>query len=238
MISKVFAGVVGLMLVAAPAWAQLDEILKGLGLGRSGALSGAKIGMGLKEALQAATDKSVMLTGKVDGFFGNQAIKIVMPEKLKRLESGLRAVGYGPQVDEFVLSMNRAAERAAPAARQIFLDAIGEMTFEDARQILNGGDTAATEFFKGKTTDRLTGAFRPVISHSMNEVGVTRRYQELVGRFEALPFVKTQTFDVDGYVTDKALDGLFHVLGEQERQIRLDPAARTTELLKEVFGKR
>ncbi|HET9490504.1 MAG TPA: DUF4197 family protein, partial [Methylomirabilota bacterium] len=121
MSSKVFAGVVGLMLVAAPAWAQLDEILKGLGLGRSGALSDAKIGMGLKEALQVATDKSVMLTGKVDGFFGNQAIKIVMPEKLKRLESGLRAVGYGPQVDEFVLSMNRAAERAAPAARQIFL---------------------------------------------------------------------------------------------------------------------
>jgi len=220
MISRVLAGLVGLMFVTAPAWAQLDSILKGLGLGQSGTLSDAKIGMGLKEALQVATDNSVTLTGKVDGYFGNQAIKILMPEKLKSLETGLRAVGYGPQVDEFVLSMNRAAERAAPAAKQIFLDAIGEMTFDDARRILNGGDTAATDFFKTKTTDKLTAAFKPVIDRSMNEVGVT------------------QTFDLDGYVTEKGLDGLFHVLGEQERQIRVNPAARTTDLLKEVFGKR
>jgi len=238
MISRVLAGLVGLMFVTAPAWAQLDSILKGLGLGQSGTLSDAKIGMGLKEALQVATDNSVMLTGKVDGYFGNQAIKILMPEKLKSLETGLRAVGYGPNVDEFVLSMNRAAERAAPAAKQIFLDAIGEMTFGDARKILNSGDTAATDFFKSKTTDKLMAAFKPVIDRSMNEVGVTGQYKELVGRVEAIPFVKTQTFDVDGYVTGKGLDGLFHVLGEQERQIRVNPAARTTDLLKEVFGKR
>ncbi|MGH7313102.1 MAG: DUF4197 domain-containing protein [Candidatus Rokuibacteriota bacterium] len=238
MISRVLAGVVGLLLVTAPAWAQLDQILKGLGLGQPGTLSDAKIGMGLKEALQVATDTSVTLTGKVDGYFGNHAIKILMPEKLKGLETGLRAVGYGPQVDEFVLSMNRAAERAAPAARQIFLDAIGEMTFDDARKILNGGDTAATDFFKTRTTDRLMAAFKPVIDRSMNEVGVTRHYKELVGRFEAIPFVKTQAFDLDGYVTGKGLDGLFHVLGEHERQIRVNPAARTTDLLKDVFGKR
>jgi Protein of unknown function (DUF4197) len=238
MISRVLAGLVGLMFVTAPAWAQLDSILKGLGLGQSGALSDAKIGMGLKEALQVATDNSVTLTGKVDGYFGNQAIKILMPEKLKSLETGLRAVGYGPQVDEFVLSMNRAAERAAPAAKQIFLDAIGEMTFDDARRILNGGDTAVTDFFKTKTTDKLMAAFKPVIDRSMNEVGVTRQYKELVGQFEAIPFVKTPTFDLDGYVTGKGLDGLFHVLGEQERQIRANPAARTTDLLQEVFGKR
>lgn len=238
MISRVLAGLVGLMFVTSPAWAQLDSILKGLGLGQPGTLSDAKIGMGLKEALQVATDNSVTLTGKVDGYFGNQAIKILMPEKLKSFETGLRAVGYGPNVDEFVLSMNRAAERAAPAAKQILLDAIGEMTFDDARKILNGGDTAATDFFKSKTTDKLVAAFKPVIDRSMNEVGVTRQYKELVGRFEAIPFVKTQTFDVDGYVTGKGLDGLFHVLGEQERQIRVNPAARTTDLLKDVFGKR
>lgn len=238
MISRVLAGLVGLLFVTAPAWAQLDSILKGLGLGQPGTLSDAKIGMGLKEALQVATDNSVTLTGKVDGYFGNQAIKILMPEKLKSFEAGLRAVGYGPNVDEFVLSMNRAAERAAPAAKQILLDAIGEMTFDDARKILNGGDTAATDFFKSKTTDKLVAAFKPVIDRSMNEVGVTRQYKELVGRFEAIPFVKTQTFDVDGYVTGKGLDGLFHVLGEQERQIRVNPAARTTDLLKDVFGKR
>jgi hypothetical protein len=109
------------------------------------------------------------------------------------------------------------------------------MSFEDARKILNGGDTAATEFFKSKTTPQLTAAFRPVVSKSMGEVGVTRRYQDLVGRFEAIPFAKSQVFDLDGYVVDKGLAGLFHVLAEQEKEIRTNPAARVTDLLKEVF---
>lgn len=174
MSSRVLAGVVGLMLVTTPAWAQLDQLLKGLGLGQPGTLSDAKIGMGLKEVLQIATDNSVTLTGKVDGYFGNQAIRILMPEQLKSLETGLRAVGYGPQVDEFVLSMNRAAERAAPAAKQIFLDAIDEMTFDDARKILHGGDTAATDFFKTKTTDKLMAAFKPVIDQSDLQPGRLR----------------------------------------------------------------
>jgi Protein of unknown function (DUF4197) len=229
--------VVGLLaLTAAPAGAQLDKLLKGLGLGEAGGgLSDAKIGAGLKEALQVATEKTVSLTGKTDGYFANQAIKILMPEKLRSLESGLRAVGYGGQIDEFVLSMNRAAERAAPQAKQIFFNAIGEMTFDDARRILNGGDTAATEFFRSKTTPQLTSAFRPVVSKSMGEVGVTRRYQDLVARFEAIPFVKSQAFDLDGYVVDRGLAGLFHVLGEQEKEIRTNPSARVTDLLKEVF---
>jgi hypothetical protein len=158
-----------------------------------------------------------------------------MPEKLKTLETGLRAVGYGPKIDEFVLSMNRAAETAAPQAKQIFFDAIGKMSFDDARKILNGGDTAATEFFKSKTTPQLTAAFRPPVSKSMNEVGVTRQYKDLVSRFEAIPFARSQTFDLDGYVVDKGLSGLFHVLGEQEKQIRTNPSARVTDLLKQVF---
>jgi hypothetical protein len=160
-----------------------------------------------------------------------------MPEKLQTLEKGLRLVGYGPQVDEFVLSMNRAAERAAPAAKQIFWDAIGEMTFDDARKILTGGDTAATQYFKGKTTDRLTSAFRPVVDQAMNEVGVTRQYKELVGRYQAIPFAKSESLDIDHYVVTKALDGLFYVVGEEERKIRTNPAARVTDLLKEVFAK-
>jgi len=151
--------------------------------------------------------------------------------------SGLRAVGYGPQVDEFVLSMNRAAERAAPAAKDIFWNAIGEMTFEDVRKIWSGHETAATDYFKGKTSDRLAAAFRPVVDRAMNEVGVTRQYKELVGRYESIPFVKKETFDIDGYVVTKALDGLFHVVGEEERKIRTNPQARVTDLLKEVFGK-
>jgi hypothetical protein len=226
------------LLPAGPAHAQLDKVLKGLGGGQGtlgAGLPDAKIDAGLKEALQVATQKAVSLTGKTDGYFANQAIKILMPERLRSFESGLRTVGYGPQIDELVLGMNRAAEGAAPQARQIFSNAIGAMTFDDARKILNGGDTAATQYFKDKTTPQLTAAFRPVVERSMNQVGVSRQYKDLVARFEAIPFAKSQTFDLDGYVVDKGLSGLFTVLGEQEKQIRTNPTARATDLLKEVF---
>lgn len=225
------------LVTAAPASAQLGRILRGLGLGWPGGLNDAKIASGLKEALQIGTQNAVNLTGRLDGYFRNEAIKILMPEKLQTLEKGLRLVGYGPRVDEFVLSMNRAAERAAPRAKAIFWDAIGEMSFEDARKILNGGDTAATDYFQDKTTDRLTAAFRPVVDKAMNEVGVTRRYKELIGRYEAIPFVTSERLDIDQYVVTKALDGLFYVVGEEERKIRTNPTARVTDLLKEVFAK-
>ncbi len=225
------------LLTAVPASAQLERIFKGLGLGQQGALSDAKIGSGLKEALQVGTENAVNFTGRPDGYFLNEAIKILMPEKLQTLEKGLRLVGYGPKVDEFVLSMNRAAERASPHAKQIFWDAIADMSFEDARKILNGGDTAATDYFKEKTTEKLTTAFRPEVDQAMNEVGVTRQYKELVGRYEAIPFAQSVAFDVDEYVVAKTLSGLFYVLGEEERKIRTEPAARVTDLLKEVFAK-
>ncbi|MCX8117360.1 MAG: DUF4197 domain-containing protein [Desulfobacterota bacterium] len=226
-----------LFLFSPPASAQLDRLLKGIGIGEQKGLTDAKIGEGLKEALKVGTENTVKLTGKTDGYFLNEAIKILMPEKLRTLEKGLRAVGYGPQVDEFILSMNRAAERAAPSAKQIFWDAIGEMTFEDVRKIFSGHETAATEYFKRKTADKLAALFKPIVDRAMNEVGVTRQYKELVGRYESIPFVKKETFDIDHYVVTKALDGLFHVLGEEEKKIRTNPAARTTDLLKEVFGK-
>ena len=236
---KIRAFIVSMMviLIAVPASAQFDKIFKGLGIGQTAGLSDEKIGSGLKEALKVGTENAVGLTGKTDGYFLNQAIKILMPEKLRTVEKGLRAVGYGSQVDEFVLSMNRAAEQAAPAAKQIFWDAIGALTFEDVRKIWSGNETAATDYFKGKTTDRLTAAFRPVVDKAMNEVGVTRQYKELVGKYESIPFVKKETFDIDGYVVTKALDGLFHVVGEEERKIRTNPQARVTDLLKEVFKK-
>ncbi|HKZ06465.1 MAG TPA: DUF4197 domain-containing protein [Methylomirabilota bacterium] len=224
----------GLWLRPTPANAQLDRFLQGLGVG--GGLSDAKLASGLKEALRVGTEKTVDLTGKLDGYFANQAIKILMPEKLRTVESGLRTIGYGDRVDEFVLSMNRAAERAAPAARGIFGDAVTEMTFDDVRKVWSGGDNAATEYFRGKTTPKLTAAFTPVVDKAMGETGVTRQYKELIGRFNSIPFMKTESFDIDRYVVDKSLGGLFHVLGEQEKQIRTNPAARTTDLLKEVFG--
>lgn len=230
--------IIGAALVATPASAQIDQLLKSMGIGQQSGLSDGTVSAGLKEALQVATEKSVNLTGRPDGYFSNAAIKILMPEKLQTVEKGLRMVGYGPQVDEFVLSMNRAAEQAAPAAKQIFIDAITSMTFDDAKKILSGGNTSATEFFKAKTTDRLTAAFKPVVDRTMGEVGVARQYKELMGRFDTIPFARTQTFDIDGYVVNKALDGLFHVVGEQETLIRTNPAARTTELLRQVFARK
>ncbi len=217
--------------------AQLKQVFKKLGLGKRNELSDEKITSGLKETLQVGTDNAVRSTGRPDGYFGNEAIKVLMPEKLRTLEKGLRAIGYGPDVDEFVLSMNRAAERAAPHAKAIFWDAILELSFEDARQIFSGGDTAATDYFRDKTTDKLVGAFTPVVEEAMGEVGVTRQYNQLVGRARAIPFLKSELLDINEYVVSKALDGLFYVLAEEERKIRKDPAARITELLKEVFGK-
>ena len=237
MFVRIVTAMMIVLLTALPASAQLDQILKGLGIGQSRGLSDAKIGSGLKEALKIGTESAVKFTGKLDGYFMNQAIKLLMPEKLQAMEKTLRAVGLGPQVDEFVLSMNRAAERAAPAAKQIFWDAIGEMTFQDAKKILSGNETAATDYFKAKTTDNLTTAFKPIVDKATNEVGVTRQYKELVGRFQSIPFVKTETVDIDQYVTTKALDGLFYVVAQEEKKIRTDPAARVTDLLKEVFGK-
>ncbi len=221
----------------APDLAQLEQVFKKLGLGKRNELSDEKITSGLKEALRVGTDNAVRSTGRPDGYFGNEAIKVLMPEKLRTLEKGLRAIGYGPDVDEFVLSMNRAAERAAPHAKAIFWDAILELSFEDARQIFSGGDTAATDYFRDKTTDKLVGAFTPVVEEAMDEVGVTRQYNQLVGRARAIPFLKSELLDINEYVVSKALDGLFYVLAEEERKIRKDPAARITELLKEVFGK-
>ena len=224
-------------LTAAPAVAQLDRFLKGFPqLPPAQELGDVKIGAALKEALQVGTENAVSLTGRTDGYFLDQAIKILMPERLRSLESGLRLVGYGPQVDELVLSMNRAAERAAPHAKEIFWDAIGDMTIDDARRILGGGDTAATDYFKGKTTDRLTAAFRPVVERTMGEAGVTRQYKDLIGRAQAVPFLKLDAFDLDRYVVGKALAGLFHVVAEEEKKIRTNPAARVTDLLRDVFG--
>jgi Protein of unknown function (DUF4197) len=236
-----------LLLIARSASAQLDELLKKLEQlpggtpptgTPAGALGDVKIGQALKEALQVGTENAVKLTGRTDGYFKNAAIKILLPDKLKSLEQGLRVVGFGPQVDELVLGMNRAAEQAAPAAKQIFFEAIGDMTIDDAKQILDGPATAATDYFKGKTTDKLTTAFKPVVEKSMSRVGVTQKYETLLGRAENIPFLNAERYDLNQYVVGKALDGLFHMVGEEEKTIRANPAARVTDLLKEVFGSR
>ena len=213
---------------------QAGDIAKRLGLGTG--LSDSKINAGLKQALQIGAENSVKLVGRKNGYFGNAAIKILMPKNLQPLEKGLRVVGYGPKIDDFVLSMNRAAEAAAPAARKIFVDAITSMSFDDARHILSGGDTAATDYFKEKTTPQLTAAFRPVVDKTMAQNGVTKQYNALVKQYKSIPFTKNQDLDITNYVVGKALDGLFYQVGQEERKIRQDPAKQTTALLKEVFG--
>src|SRR5271169_861857 len=207
-----------------------------LALGQS-SLSDSKIASGLKDALRVGTENSVKLTGRPDGFFANQAIKILMPKSFQPVEKGLRAVGEGPKVDAFILSMNRAAEAAAPSAKKIFGDAILSMSFDDARKILSGGNTAATDYFRSKTSEPLTTAFRPVVEKTMAENKVTEKYEALMGRAQSIPFMKSEKMDINQFVVGKALDGLFYMLGQEERKIRTSPAARTTSLLKQVFKK-
>jgi hypothetical protein len=229
-----------LALITLAGCAELNETLKQIPQRseRAGAIGEIRIGAALKEALQVGTENAVKLTGRPDGYFRNEAIKILLPEQLRTLERALRAVGVGGQVDELVLGMNRAAERAAPQAKQIFRDAIGVMTIDDARKILGGHDTAATDYFKTKTSDALGTAFRPIVENAMREVGVTRQYTGLYRRAQAIPFLNVEAYDLDRYVVTRALDGLFHVVGEEEKKIRTNPAARVTELLRDVFGRR
>jgi hypothetical protein len=216
----------------------LDNVMKGMGSPAGGnAPDNDTTIKGIKEALSIGTEKAVNNVSQTDGFFKNKAIKILMPEKIQKVADVLRKVGYQKEVDDFVLSMNRAAEKAAPKAASHFVGAIKEMSFDDARGILKGGDTAATEFFRKKTKDKIYESFKPIISSSMSEVGVTRSYKNMMARYESIPFMDKQSVDLDHYVTNKSLDGLFYMVGQEEKKIRTDPAARVTDLLKTVFGK-
>jgi hypothetical protein len=218
--------------------AGLTDIVKGVkdALGGSGTLTNDEIIAGLKQALEVGTEKAVALVSQANGYYGNPDIKIPLPESVQKVEKILRTAGYGQKVDAFELSMNRAAERAAPEAKSIFWDAINQMSFEDASKILNGRENEATLYFEDKTSGRLQELFKPIVKDSMGEVGVTRSFQDLNAKAESMPFGKSLSFDLDQYVTDGALKGLFKMLAEQERQIRTDPAARVTDLLQKVFA--
>lgn len=215
----------------------LDDFLKNTIQSSQSGPTEATIISGLKEALKIGTQNTVTTVSKMDGYFANESIKIPMPEKFRQVSTVLGSLGFQQQVDDFVLSMNRAAERAAPKATACLVDAITEMSFEDAKNILNGGDTAATDYFRMKATDTLYEAFEPIVVSAMDEVGVTRYYRQIVERYEAVPFMTIQPLDLDAYVTNGALDGLFYMVAQEEKKIRTDPAARVTELLKTVFGK-
>lgn len=199
-------------------------------------LTDDKINAGLKQALKVSTEKAVASTGRPDGFLKNEAIKILLPDKLRAVSKEMRMLGMGPQLDELEIGMNRAAEQAAPLARQIFLDALYKMSIDDAKGILNGGDTAATDYFRRNTSDGLTAAFKPIVHDSMQRIGVLKQYNQLAQNSMAAPLLRARGFDIDNYVLEKTLDGLFFTLGQEEKEIRKNPAERTTALLREVFG--
>ncbi len=193
---------------------------------------------GLKEALSIGTDNAVKYVSRTDGYFGNPSIKIPVPDEMKSVAKTLSRMGLQKQVDAFIVSMNRGAEKAAPKAISIFGGAIKEMTIVDATKILTAGDTAATEYFKGKTRASLYNEFKPVISASLSDVGATRAFKDIMKKAATLPLLDRKAVDLDRYVTDKALEGLFFMVGQEEKKIRTDPAARVTDLLKTVFGKK
>ncbi|HDR16762.1 MAG TPA: DUF4197 domain-containing protein [Desulfobacteraceae bacterium] len=229
-------------LCAAGTQAQLsfDRILKGAQqmLGGQDSLSEDRIVAGLKEALTVGTGNAVDLVSAVNGYYRRPEIKIPLPGPVKKVETILRGLGFGDKVDEFEYSMNRAAEAAAPVAREIFVDAVKGMTFTDARQILQGRENEATLYFERKTRGRLHEIFKPIVSDNLADVGATRRYQELDEKVRTIPFADAFSFDLNNYVTDGALDGLFYMLAREEQKIRENPAARVTDLLKDVFGSR
>ena len=226
------------LLQLTPAHAQFGDLLQGIkkAVGLGGGLTEEKIVEGLKEALEIGTRNAVETVSKVGGYYENPKIRIPLPGAVQKAEKLVRAAGYGTQLDAFEMSMNRAAETAAPAAKDIFWDAIKKMKVADARKILQGQDNEATLYFKDKTYDRLGEIFKPMVHNAMSEVGVTKSYQELQKTVQSIPFVGTWTFDLDEYVKNGALEGLFLMLGEEEKKIRQDPTARVTDLLKEVFG--
>jgi len=242
--------VVFALLFSAPVavWAQfsLPKSIPGAGgpAGASGGLgaglSDSEIGSGLKESLSVGTKKAVTLVSAPGGYLDNAAIKILLPKNLQPVEKVLRGAGQGAKIDAFVDSMNHAAESAAPEAANIFGDAVRAMTIDDARKLLNGGDTSITDYFKSKTSDKLAVAFRPHVEEAMNKTGVTTQFQALQSSAPKLPFGMgggSGGFDINTYVVNGALNGLFYMLAQEEKEIRTNPAARTTGLLKSVFGK-
>lgn len=203
--------------------------------GDSGNLTTTEVVAGLKQALTIGAQNSSDKLSQVNGFFADAAIKILMPPEAKDVENTLRKVGLGSVVDKAILSMNRAAEDAAKSAAPIFIDAIKQMTITDALSILQGGDFAATNYFKQKTTGNLTAAFRPVINNALQKVDATKYWSDVFNVYNRFSSKKVDT-DLGAYVTSRAIDGIFYQLGLEEQKIRKDPAARVTELLKKVFG--
>ncbi|MGE5641037.1 MAG: DUF4197 domain-containing protein [Clostridia bacterium] len=221
--TAIFAGLVALV-IAAPAGAQLDKI------------SNQDAVAGLRAALEKGTQAAVASLGRTDGFLGNAKVKIPLPDSLARAESLMRRVGMGKYADELVVTMNRAAEAAVPEARQIFIDSVRKMSVQDAKGILTGGDTAATDYFRRTTRDPLHGRFLPIVKKATAKVGLAQKYNEYAGRGAQLGLIGKEQSNLDEYVTQKALDGLYVMVAEEEKKIRQDPVSAGASIIQKVFG--
>lgn len=205
--------------------------------GSSSSLSSDDIVNGLKQALTIGAQKSADQLSAVDGFFKDAVVKILLPPQAQTVEKTLRGLGMGKLVDDAILSMNRAAEDASKSAAPIFVNAVKQMTVQDGLSILKGADTAATGYLRKTTSPQLTAAFHPVIDSSLQKTGATKYWKDVFETYNKLPttFKKIDP-DLSAYVTQKAMDGIFYYVAEEEKKIRKDPAAQVTDLLKKVFG--
>lgn len=204
--------------------------------GSGSSLSESEIAKGLKEALDVGTKNAVGTVSKADGYLKNPKVKIPFPPDVKKVETAVRKVGMNKQADDFVVALNRAAEDAAKSATPIFGEAIKGMSLADAKSILKGNETAATDYFKGKTSSELGAKFKPIVQQSMQKVQVTKYWNPIATKYNQLPMTQKVNPDLEKYVTDKAIEGLFKMIAEEEIKIRKDPAARVTDILKSVFG--
>ncbi len=212
------------MIVAGPAVAGLESI------------SSQDAASGLREALVTGTQFAVDSLGKTDGFFGNGKVKIPLPESAQKIEKVLRQFGMGRQADELILAINRAAEAAVPEARTLLVDSVRKMSVQDAKAILTGGQDSATQYFKRNTSDQLRAKFLPIVKKATARVSLAQKYDEYAGKGVQLGLVKKEDANLDSYVTQKALDGLFVMVAEQEARIRHNPAEAASGILRKVFG--
>ncbi len=198
-------------------------------------LSNDEIIAGLKEALNVGSNKAAASASKSDGYFRHPVIKIPFPPEAQQMESRLRSIGMNKQVDDFVMTINRAAEEAAKQAAPVFIDAVKKMTITDGLQILKGSDTAATGYLKKTTSPQLHDSFKPIIKSATQKVDVTRYWNPLVTAYNKIPLVTKMNPDLEEYITQRGLTGLFYLVSQEETKIRKDPAARVTDILKKVF---
>jgi hypothetical protein len=225
------------VVLASCTTAQINQTLGDLGKSTgTKPLTAAEVAEGLKEALIQGTSKGADMVSQTDGYFKNPQIKIPFPPEVKKVEDRLRQIGLGNEVDRFVMTLNRGAEEAAKDAKPIFISAIKSMTINDAFAILRGEEDAATTYLKRTTSAQLKSTFLPVIQSALEKTNATRYYADLVGTYNKIPLVEKVNPDLDDYATDKAIEGLFVMIAAEEKNIRENPGARVTDLLKRVFG--